>query len=234
MSEDNSYSLFKSFAEPLFSPWLCDENFLQIDSEYAEWLPDVMKPGRYLQYVLAKQAVLLIKGDFIECGVYQGKSASIFSSILDKHDKYNKELFLIDSYEGLDSPTEEDKDIRTKKPFFTKGGVKGHDVNTIKNKLNKHRCSINFIKGWIPDTFENIKNKTFSFAHIDVDLYQSTYDSLFFVYPRMEKGGIILFDDYGFPMCTGARKAIDDFLLDKIEPLIPLPSGQALLIKSPC
>jgi len=226
------YQSFKSFAEPLFSPWLCDEEFLQIDSNYPEWLPDAMKAGRYLQYILAKQAVLLPEGDFIECGVFTGKSSDIFATVLDKLDNHNKTLFLIDSFEGLPTPDEKDIDVRTNTNFFTKGGVKGWDFNKIKIELSKHTCSIHLIKGWIPKPFIEIENKNFCLAHIDVDLYESTYDSLKFLYPRMVKGGIILFDDYGFPMCTGARLATDEYMQNKPEPIIPLPSGQAILIKN--
>jgi|BogFormECP03_OM2_1039629.scaffolds.fasta_scaffold00023_5 O-methyltransferase len=41
----------------------------------------------------------------------------------------------------------------------------------------------------------------------------------------------LLIDDYGFPSCEGARKAVDKFLEDKIEKLITTPSGPAYLIK---
>lgn len=234
MSSDlkTSYKKFNSLAEPLFSPWLSDKEFLEINSNYPEWLPETIQANRYLQFILAKQAVLVNEGDFIECGVYTGKSSDIFASVLDKYDNFNKKLFLIDSFEGLPTPNDKDVDVRTNKSFFTKEGVKGWDLTTIKNHLSKHKCSINLLKGWIPKPFVEINNRNFCFAHIDVDLYESTYDSLIFIYPKMVKGGIILFDDYGFPMCTGARLAIDEYLQNKTEPLIPLPSGQAILIKS--
>jgi len=40
-----------------------------------------------------------------------------------------------------------------------------------------------------------------------------------------------LFDDYGFPMCKGARKAIDEYLSGKPEVLIKEPIGRAYIIK---
>jgi hypothetical protein len=71
---------------------------------------------------------------------------------------------------------------------------------------------------------------TFSFVHLDVDLYQPTHDSLAFFYPRMVTGGIIVCDDYGFDSCPGAKKALDDFFRDK-EEIINVPTGQAFVIK---
>ena len=48
-----------------------------------------------------------------------------------------------------------------------------------------------------------------AFAHIDVDLYRSVLDCIEFAYPRLVAGGLIVFDDYGFPSCARARQAVD-------------------------
>jgi hypothetical protein len=45
-------------------------------------------------------------------------------------------------------------------------------------------------------------------------------------------GGIILFDDYGFTTCPGPKRAIDEFMAGKPEPLIWLSGGSAFLVKS--
>ena len=47
----------------------------------------------------------------------------------------------------------------------------------------------------------------------------------------MSKNGIIIFDDYGFPSCPGARKAVDEYFKDKPENVIYLATGQAFVIK---
>jgi hypothetical protein len=86
-------------------------------------------------------------------------------------------------------------------------------------------------KGWIPSGFSDVEEVTFSFVHLDVDLYQPTLDSLQFFYPRLPPGGILLCDDYGFVTCPGARKAMDEFFADKPEPIIQSPSGQGFVIK---
>jgi hypothetical protein len=61
-------------------------------------------------------------------------------------------------------------------------------------------------------------------------LYQPTFASVSFFYPRMNSGGLMLFDDYGFATCPGARRAIDEFFADKPEPIIDLPTGQAFVL----
>jgi len=232
ISKDNSYRKFQSYANPLFFPWTCDEEFLRIDNSFPVENQNLLfKEGRYLQYKLSKLAAKIPEGDFIELGVFKGKSIDIFASVLDLYDCSNKEIYGVDSFEGLAEPNEDDIDVRTNSPFFKKGGLKGFSKNTIYGYLSKHKCKIHLVKGWIPNVLQDLEEKRFSFVHIDVDLFQATYDSLEFVYPRLVKGAVVLFDDYGFPMCIGARKAIDNFMSDKQEVLIPIPTGQAFFIK---
>jgi len=91
---------------------------------------------------------------------------------------------------------------------------------------------IKYYKGWIPMKFHEVEDKKFSFVHIDVDLYQPIYDSFKFFYPRLIRHGIMVFDDYGCIHFPGAKKAIDNCIQEcgRIF-FLPLPSGQAFLIK---
>jgi len=95
--------------------------------------------------------------------------------------------------------------------------------------LNKYE-HINFYKGLFPSTANPIKNKNFSFVHLDLDLYEGTLDSIKFFYPRMSKGGIILTHDY--KSAQGVKKAFDGFFKDKPEPLIEMSGSQCLIVKT--
>ncbi|HXX56061.1 MAG TPA: TylF/MycF/NovP-related O-methyltransferase, partial [Methanoregula sp.] len=86
-------------------------------------------------------------------------------------------------------------------------------------------------KGWIPERFGEISSERFSFVHIDVDLYQPIRDSLEFFYPRMIPGGIIVLDDYGYLGFPGAKKATDEFIKNRPDFFLDLPSGSAFIIK---
>ena len=52
-----------------------------------------------------------------------------------------------------------------------------------------------------------------SFAHIDVDWYESVFASLKRIEPWLSNGGVIVIDDY-FDW-AGCKKAVDDYFLDK-------------------
>lgn len=73
------------------------------------------------------------------------------------------------------------------------------------------------IPGFFEDTLKLVKDEKFSFVYLDCDLYDSYKVCLELFYPRMNPGGIILFDKYCEPDWPGAAEAIDEFLTDKPE-----------------
>ena len=93
----------------------------------------------------------------------------------------------------------------------------------------KNYKNVLFYKGLFPDTALSVKDKKFSFVHMDVDIYESTLHGLDFFYPRMNQGGVILIHDY--ISSPGVKKAVDDFFKNKIEPTIELSGSQCLIVR---
>lgn len=158
-----------------------------------------------------------IEGDIAEVGVYKGGSAKLICQTT------NKLIHLFDTFEGLPDVGEYDSPI-----LFHKGDY-CCSLEIIKEYL-KDYSNVSFYKGIFPYTAGPIKDKKFSFVHLDVDLYKSTIDSLEFFYPRMSRGGVILSHDY--PTTKGVQKAFDEFFKDKTEIVISsFGTKQALVIK---
>jgi O-methyltransferase len=84
----------------------------------------------------------------------------------------------------------------------------------------------------MPQTFQGLEHNQFSFVHINCDFYQPTIDCCEFFYPRLVSGGVIVFDDYGFPSCRGEKDAADEFFADKPDRPFVLSTGQGILIKA--
>jgi O-methyltransferase len=204
---------------PTFKPWrkagifrlLCDE----ISSR------TLLSPDRvWVLYCMARQA-LNMEGDFLEAGVYQGGTARVLRQVLASKPRSSKRLHLFDSFAGMPK-TNSTKDIHRENDFCDT------TVESVSAFVGKDDFVV-YHKGFMPDTFVGLEDAQFSFAHVDVDIYQSVLDSCAFVYPKMKKGGIILFDDYGLPSCPGAREAVDTFFADKPEIPLVLNSGQAIV-----
>jgi hypothetical protein len=131
---------------------------------------------------------------------------------------------MFDSFEGCSAPSGQDNGYFEKRNLACGEDVVRENLKEFPNA----RC----MKGWIPDRFPEVKDCRFAFVHIDVQQEQPTVDSLAFFYPRMNAGGIIVLDDYGFTTCPGARHGIDNFMAGKPEPIIELPIGCAFIVKA--
>lgn len=206
---------------PFFSPWFGQGEFKQY---YAFAAPRslVSIDRSYVLYTLLLQS-LLMEGDVWECGVYKGGTAAMMAAIL-KDKMPSRKLYLFDSFEGMPE-TDSSRDVHKKGDF---ADTSAESVAAFVGC--SEQCVIR--KGFIPSTFSGLESNIISFAHIDVDIYQSVLDAVSFVWPRLSRGGFIVFDDYGWPSCPGARAAVDEFFAGRGVVPLCLPSGQALVFKS--
>ncbi len=173
-------------------------------------------PEAYLIYTTVRKTEK-IEGDIAEVGVYKGGSAKLIREVT------RKPLHLFDTFEGLPELHEKDNPNQ-----FQKGNYSA-SLEGVKNYLHGYP-NIHFYKGRFPLTAAPIKNKKFSFVHLDVDIYESTLDCLKFFYPRMNKGGVIISHDY--PGSDGVRRAFDEFFENRPEIIIePFATGQAFVVK---
>jgi hypothetical protein len=173
-------------------------------------------------YQLAR-LVAEVPGDTAECGVFQGAGSFLIARALESTNERPRIHFVFDSFEGLSTPSAADG-------YSWQRGDLACSLETVQGALGS-LPHVRLYKGWIPEPFVHAERANFAFVHIDVDLYEPTRDSIAFFYPRMNEGGIIVCDDYGFTTCPGACRAVDDYLADKSERMISLPSGGGFLIK---
>jgi hypothetical protein len=163
-----------------------------------------------------------VAGDTAECGVFAGAGSHVICAFHRAH-ATGKRHHLFDSFAGLSEPTAIDGDYWRK-----------HDmacpIDVVRANLSAFPDAV-YHPGWIPASLSEVVDRRFSFVHIDVDVYEPTRDSIEFFYPRMNDGGVIVCDDYGFTTCPGATRAIDTFLADKPEKMIALSDGGGFLIK---
>jgi O-methyltransferase len=173
----------------------------------------------FILYQLAGQAANL-PGEVAEIGVYKGGTARLLSRTLAGTPK---QIHLFDTFAGMPD-TDPDKD------WHRKGDFQDTSLESVSEYLAD--CpNVVFHQGFFPQTAGPVTETTFALAHIDVDIYVSVIDCCEFFYPRMSRGGFMVFDDYGFVTCPGAKEAVDAFFADKPEQPCYLPTGQCLAIK---
>lgn len=205
--------------QPFFCPWYVDEEFNRAFS-LASPASIVTIDRCYILWSLAAQA-MNINGDFWECGVYKGGTARLLAESIAVHHS-GKHLHLFDTFSGMPVTGPND--------FHCGGDFSDTCLEAVRGNVG-HLDFVHFHPGKIPETFDSNDHQQIAFAHIDVDIYQSVHDCCHHLYPRLSFGAIMVFDDYGFPSCPGARKAIDEFFRDKPERPLVLPTAQAIVIR---
>lgn len=158
-------------------------------------------------------------GDLAEVGVYRGGSAKIL--YLAKGEK--KKLHLYDTFEGMPEP-----DLNV--DVIKKGDLADTSLEVVKEYLGVP-IDIVYHKGFFPETAVNEMSTTFSFVHLDCNLYKSTKDALSFFYPRLVPRGMLISHDYRSINTPGVTKAFDAFFAGKPETVIEIWDSQALVVK---
>jgi len=163
--------------------------------------------------------------NFVECGVSDGFTA--FFALRELFADKNNDVpcfHLYDAWESMDTTNLTDKES----PRATTYSILSYD--RTKRNLDEYTDFLVYHKGHLPETFYNLpKPPNFIvFLHVDVNSSIVTQNILEFFYTKLVKGGIILFDDYGWTTFIETKKIIDKFFLDKPGMLFPLPTGQAI------
>jgi len=177
-------------------------------------------------------AVSKLGGAIAEVGVYRGGSAKVICEV-----KCNKPLYLFDTFEGMP-----DERISGSLDAWKNGTHTGTSLEEVRACLNKYP-KVHYVQGIFPDCIsqyaeEAIEELTFSFVHLDVDLYRSTLDALVFFYRRMVPGGRIVSHNYnltkrGNGMSTpGVKAAFKEYFKDREHHIIEIAETQCMVIKN--
>ncbi len=158
-----------------------------------------------------------IKGDFAECGVWKGGSVMMIASILSAAGITDRKIYLYDTFEGMTKPGDEDGE--TEKAEWERNKVNEQLNNWCLSPLEEVQANMSstgypkdnfiFVKGKVEETIPGTIPGKLTLLRLDTDWYESTKHELTHLYPLLEKGGILIIDDYG--AWAGTRKAVDEY-----------------------
>ncbi len=148
-----------------------------------------------------------LDGDVADLGSYRGGSALVLRKLCNKH------LHLFDTWEGnpYDDPLCHHKRGEWKASLEECRKVVGWDDETYCWKGVFSRAQLDWEGEFgVYEGDAAIKHYKFCFVYVDMDTYQATKDAIEFFWPRLVKGGVMFFDDYGWEPCAGVKKAVDE------------------------
>ncbi len=148
-------------------------------------------------YKVANMSIFLRNapsGPVVEVGVYQGGSMLRLAS------RHEDRLFWgFDTWEGIPETTPHDN--------YHKQGDFRFCYEACQLNM-AHLSNVVLIKGRFPESALPLSGIVL--AHVDVDTYTSTLETMEFLIPRMRSGGRIYCDDAYVGTCRGATKAIEE------------------------
>jgi hypothetical protein len=169
-----------------------------------------------------------VPGDIAELGVYRGLGAMTWANLLETYavGDRTKIVYGFDNWAGFRGFTPED------------GGesrdahkvVGGFDPSIFRDELESAisifdadrfipwKARIRLIDGDIessvPAFLDANPGVRFSLVHFDCDLYAPTKAALEAIWPRVSRGGLVLFDEYAIADWPGETRAVDEFFAD--------------------
>jgi O-methyltransferase len=211
----------RAFYRGVFSPWLGYGEFGPL-LQRMRGVSLVSSERAWVLYSLMRQA-LALEGAVYEAGVFRGGTALLFAEVI-RRSPGQRQLHLFDTFAGMPD-TDPERDLHRA------GDFAATDLASVQARVGNDDF-IHYHPGFVPATFAGREDDRIAFAHVDLDIYRSILDACEFIYPRLVPGGFLVFDDYGFMSCPGARQAVDEFFADRPEVPLVLPTGQAVVFRS--
>lgn len=159
-----------------------------------------------------------IGGSIVELGCGRGGCGALMADVSSKLSS-PRSVFLLDSFEGLSEPVNEDYVGSKKKSEKIKQGYLQVSEESVLEALAlvsvKARKLVRVVKGWFSDTLPSLKKDmgTIAVLRLDADLYEPTIYALRELYDSVAVGGYVVIDDY--KNWIGARKALFDFFHER-------------------
>ena len=147
-----------------------------------------------------------ISGNVVECGSYNGGSAAIMAQVAAASPR-GRQIYLFDSFEGLPPATEQDGERAKAYTGLCCGAM--DKVREVLHALQVPAERVTLVKGWFDQTLPQADVGRIALLHLDTDWYESLRVCLENLYDRVEPGGFVVLDDYGY--WEGCRRAWHEF-----------------------
>ena len=143
-----------------------------------------------------------IPGAMAELGVDFGDTAKYLNLYCPE-----RSLYLFDTFSGFDKRDRDASQARTEEDldFYN---VRSNAEDVLGRMFYPESCVIK--EGYFPESLDGMED-SFSFVHIDCDLYKPITAGLEYFYPRLNPGGYIAVHDYYNLSFPKSKEAVRDF-----------------------
>ena len=107
----------------------------------------------------------------------------------------------------------------------------GGDLELRVREKFKNYPQVRIFKGAIPEVFVGRSPDAIAYLHIDLNQAPAEIAALESLFDRVVAGGIVVLDDYEWSAYRSQKLAEDDWFEARQYRVMPLPTGQGLVIK---
>ncbi len=207
----------------VYAPWALDESFMATwENVRSNTLVDVYRAYELHQIV---QTLSDLPGDILEVGVWRGGTGAVLAAAA-KRWKPDSSVWLCDTFSGVVKAGAYDAS-------YVGGEHADTSVSIVADLIGRMGLTNSqILAGTFPDqTGDHIADRPIALCHIDVDVYQSAAEVVTWAAPRMARGAVMVFDDYGFSSCKGITALVNELRLDPDWQYIFNLNKHAILVK---
>lgn len=207
---------------------------------------------RFLSHYELFKQVIDLPGCVVELGVFRGTSLFTWANLMDIFCPFDRarRVFGFDTFKGLAGYHERDgKTDEGMGKFEGAWRAERSDLELLAEIHNEasplHLTAMDAmmpnqrvelingdVRETLPKFIEEHPGLCISLLHLDMDLYEPTKVALEYLYPRVVKGGIVCFDEYGVMPWEGELRGVDEYFTElgerpviKKHPFTQQPSG---------
>ena len=184
---------------------------------------------RFLAHTELFKLTLEVPGDIAELGVFRGLGLMTWANLLETYciGDRTKIVYGFDNWKGFTELSDEDhtklEELQKEEGGFSPGRyfeeLRDAIVLFDSDRFVPWKGRIKLVEGDIETTIPNFVKENpgvrFSLIHFDCDLYKPTKIALEHLFPKVSRGGVILFDEYSIKDWPGETQAVDECLREQ-------------------
>jgi O-methyltransferase len=153
-----------------------------------------------------------VPGDLIETGVWRGGACIFMKANLRAWGDDTRTVWVADSFQGLPPPDPVRFPADAGDRLHKQTGL-GVGADQVRHNFERYGLlddRVRFLEGWFKDTLPVAPVERLSVMRLDGDMYESTWQALEPLYPKLSPGGFCIIDDYG-SHASQAGQAVRDY-----------------------